>query len=130
MLTEQPRQSQARSHTAFTRKPNLEPSFRSAPKAAIRVTEWRNTQFDAELTFMASAGGWVGQEVFSSSRQLVEQCLRLFQIGGVEALGEPAVDWRQQLARLGAPSLVAPQPRKAHRGAQFERARLLRPCHL
>jgi hypothetical protein len=88
------------------------------------------TQFDAELTFMASAGGRIRQEAFSSSRELVEQCLCFFQIGGVGALGEPAVNWRQQLARLDAPSLVAPQPRKARRGAQFERARLLRPCHL
>src|SRR5215471_18458441 len=29
-------------------------------------------------------------------RQLVEERLRLFQIGGIEALGEPAVDRRQQ----------------------------------
>jgi hypothetical protein len=40
----------------------------------------------------------------SDSRQLIEQGLRLFQIGGVEALGKPAVDRRQQLARRGPPA--------------------------
>src|SRR5260370_40435626 len=31
---------------------------------------------------------------FISTTHLVEQCLRVFQIGGVEAFGEPAVDFR------------------------------------
>ncbi len=44
------------------------------------------------------------------SPQLVQQRLRLFQIGSVEALGEPAVDGCQQIARLAPPALFAPQP--------------------
>ena len=62
----------------------------------------------------------------TSSSQLVEQRLGILQIGGVEALGEPAVDRRQQLARLGGLALVAPQPGEAGGGAQFPRLRLLR----
>ena len=42
------------------------------------------------------------------SRQLIEQGLRLFQIGGVKALGEPAVDRCQQFACFGATALLAP----------------------
>src|SRR6516165_9163115 len=53
------------------------------------------------------------------SRQLVEQPLRFFQVGGVEALGEPAVDGRQQLARLALPALLPPQPGEARGRAQF-----------
>ena len=52
----------------------------------------------------------------ADSRQLIEQPLRCFQIGGAEALGEPAVNGREQLARLGPPPLFTPQPREARRG--------------
>jgi len=41
----------------------------------------------------------------TGSRQFVEQHLCVLQIGGVEALGEPAVNGRQQLARFGPPAL-------------------------
>ncbi len=40
------------------------------------------------------------------SRQLIEQRLRFLQVGGVEPLGEPAVDRGEQLAGL---TLPAPQ---------------------
>ena len=46
--------------------------------------------------------------VTADSRQFVEERLRLFQIGGVEPLGEPAIDRRQQLARLRPPPLLPP----------------------
>jgi hypothetical protein len=42
------------------------------------------------------------------SRQLGEECRRLFEIGGVEALGERAVDGREQVQRLARPALLAP----------------------
>ena len=45
----------------------------------------------------------------TGSRQFVEQHLCVLQIGGVEALGEPAVNGRQQLARFGPPALFGPQ---------------------
>src|SRR5271168_1004975 len=53
------------------------------------------------------------------SFQLVEQRLCLFEIGGGEAFGEPAVDWGKQVAGCGAATLAAPQPGKARGGAQL-----------
>ena len=59
------------------------------------------------------------------SPQLVQQRLRLLQIGHVEALAEPAVNRREEVAGLGSAALVAAQPGKAHGGAQFPQLRLL-----
>jgi len=53
------------------------------------------------------------------SLQIVEQRLCLFEIGGGEALGEPAVDRREQVAGGGAATLVMPQLGKARGGAQL-----------
>jgi len=61
----------------------------------------------------------------AGSRQLFEQPLRFFQVGGVEALGEPAVDGREEVAGLGAAALVAAKPSEAHGGAQFPELSLL-----
>ena len=57
--------------------------------------------------------------------QLGEEFCGVFQIGGVEALGEPTVEGCQQVARLASPALLGPQPGKARRGAQF-----VAPCAL
>src|SRR5262249_11284979 len=57
--------------------------------------------------------------------ELRKQRFGILQIGGVEALGEPAVDRRQKLACLGGFALVAPQPGEAGRGTQLPRLRLL-----
>ncbi len=46
-------------------------------------------------------------------RQLVEQRLRLLQIGGVEPLGEPAVDRCEEVAGIGGLALGVPQPGEA-----------------
>ena len=43
----------------------------------------------------------LGQEA-TSSGQLVEQRFGVFEVGGIEALGEPAVDRREQVPRGGA----------------------------
>ena len=43
----------------------------------------------------------------------------LFQIDRVEAFGEPTVDRREKIAGVTAFALVAPEPRHAHRCAQF-----------
>src|SRR5215471_14945696 len=55
----------------------------------------------------------------AGSRQLAEQLPRIFEVGGGEALGEPAVDRSKQIAGCGATTLVSPQPGKARGGAQF-----------
>ena len=53
------------------------------------------------------------------SRQLLQQRLRVLEVGGVKALGEPAVDRRQQLLGLRPFALLLPQPAQAQRGAEF-----------
>jgi len=55
----------------------------------------------------------------AGSRQFAEQRLGLFQIGRVEAFGEPAIDWREKVAGFGAATLVAAEPGEARGGAQF-----------
>ena len=52
-----------------------------------------------------------GKSESPGSGQLLKQRLRLDEIARVEALGEPAVDGRQQLAGLGGTALLAQQPR-------------------
>src|SRR6516165_3100575 len=42
-----------------------------------------------------------------SGIQRIEQRSSLFEVGRVEALGEPAIDRREQVARFGMPALVA-----------------------
>src|SRR5215471_14158958 len=59
------------------------------------------------------------------SRQRIEQRPRLFEIGRVEALGEPAVDRREKVAGFGVPLLIAVEPGKAHRSPQFPELSLL-----
>src|SRR5215472_10398452 len=53
---------------------------------------------------------------------------RVLQIGSVEALGKPTIDWRQQIARLLALSF-APKLREAGGTAQLKRLRLLSACN-
>jgi len=55
----------------------------------------------------------------AGSPQLVEQHFSILQVGGVEPFGEPAVDGRKEFTSFRSPALFAPQPGKAHRGAQF-----------
>src|SRR5262245_34246148 len=59
------------------------------------------------------------------SRQFIEQRLSVLQVGGVEALGEPAEDRGQQLVCVGAPTLLLPQPAQAYCRPQLERFGLL-----
>jgi PDZ domain len=62
-----------------------------------------------------------------SDVQLVEQSLGLFQIERVEAFGEPAIDRGEKIAGLLPLALIAPEPRHAHRRAQYRRGvRLVR----
>ena len=72
----------------------------------------------------ASCGfSWLqdGQRMLSPSlRQLVEQRLRVLQIGGVEPFGEPAVDLGEHLPRLVALSLRPEQAAEARHGTKLE----------
>ena len=51
--------------------------------------------------------------------QLVEQRFRVFQVWGAEALREPAVDWRQEVAGFFASALVAAESCEARSRTQF-----------
>ena len=57
--------------------------------------------------------------------QLVEQRLCLFKIGRIETFCEPAVDRGEEIAGFGMATLVSPQSREAHGGAQFPELGLL-----
>src|SRR5215469_13419650 len=77
--------------------------------AAQRTVELRTNRAPAPDRGRAGGG----------SRQLIEQPLGVFQVGGVEALGKRAVDGREQLVRLAPSVVLAPQPGKARGSAQF-----------
>jgi hypothetical protein len=51
---------------------------------------------------LEAAGGYIGRWLAS---QFVEQRLGVFQVGGVEAFGEPVVDFDENRARLVAAAL-------------------------
>ena len=57
--------------------------------------------------------------------ELVQQRLCVFEVGRIKALGEPAVDRREDIAGLGLAALVTPEPGEAHGGAQFPELGLL-----
>jgi hypothetical protein len=61
----------------------------------------------------------------TGSSQLVEQRLCFFEIGSVEAFGEPAIDRREKVAGRGVAALVAAEPGEARGGAQLEPAGFL-----
>jgi CreA protein len=58
-------------------------------------------------------------------RQCLQQRLGILEIGRVEALGEPAVDRRQQVVSLLALTLLLPQASEAHGSTEFQRPGLL-----
>jgi hypothetical protein len=64
------------------------------------------------------------------SRQLLQEPLRLLEVGRVKALGEPAIDRCQQRVGFGVLALLLPQSRQAHGGPQFQRFRLLAAGHV
>ena len=52
--------------------------------------------------------------------QLFQHRLGLFQVERVETFSEPAVDGREDVVGLGAPTLITPEPREARRGAKLK----------
>jgi hypothetical protein len=57
----------------------------------------------------------------SVSPEFLQQRLGVFQVGGVETLGEPAVDFREYRARLVTTSPIVEQPREAGSAPSFGR---------
>ena len=72
-------------------------------------TQWVMNPF---LGLLGSKGVSIGVAL----RQRAQQCLCLLQVSGVKALGEPAVDWRQQRAGFGTLTLALLQAGQAHSG--------------
>ena len=66
--------------------------------------------------------------VFGLRRELAQESPCLFEVSGVEALGEPAVDRREQIESFHPPALLAPQSGEITDGAQFQRFCLLGLC--
>jgi hypothetical protein len=60
-----------------------------------------------------------------SSYEFFQQRPSLLEVRGVKALGEPAVDRRQQFVGFRTPVLLLPQARQAHSGAQLQGLGLL-----
>jgi hypothetical protein len=88
----------------------------STPRLLGLVQAERNRQAAPDPTQQGSTRCQVPR---AGSPQLVQQRLRIFQIGRVETFGEPAVDWSEKVAGFGAPALITPKSGEAARGAQF-----------
>src|SRR6516165_1019914 len=99
-------------------------TVRSSQDADRSISHWQPmsmVEMSHNLTFHAG----FRDHKHPSLRQLVEQGLGLLQVQRVKALGEPAIDRRQQITGFVTSTLLLEQPGKAGRGTQFERFRLL-----
>src|SRR5271169_3683600 len=97
---------------------------RDIVRLRFAVAAISSTPYDSNFGNARLVGNW--PRCRRARRQLLQQCLRLLQIKRVEALGEPAVDRSEQIAGLISLALIAPEPRHAHRGAEFPGFCLLR----
>jgi hypothetical protein len=74
---------------------------------------------------LAPFGSWarlyarLGSASSRDLTKLVEQRFRFLQVERAEALGEPAIDWREKVAGFGVTALVAAEPGETRGGAQF-----------
>ena len=86
----------------------------SRPTSLPMNWHWRGGQFSS-ATFMSktrqdccSCNPGAAPLAVASDRELIQKCLGGDQIGGPEALGEPAIDRGQQVVRIADPALVLP----------------------
>jgi len=84
------------------------------PAARIRGGGRRSSTLRTDLRVLASGsfvhrGAVIRATRLSNSRQVVEQRLCLFEVPCVEAFGEPAVNWGEEIAGFGAPTLLVPE---------------------
>src|SRR6516165_4796124 len=78
--------------------------------------------FGCDVAFLLTSqsnSDYPNQNAQCSRRQRIEQCLSLLKIARVEAFGEPAIDRSEKVASFIPLALIAPEPRHAHRCAQF-----------
>src|SRR5216683_681904 len=100
------------------------PGARSIVESAFRAARHRLKRRAAVVAEFQSLGifGSAMSTVISPSRsttQFVEQRLGVLEIGGVEAFGEPGVDFHQHCMPLVAPAVLCEHAREARRCAQF-----------
>src|SRR6516162_3656036 len=114
-------------------------SRRTGPSRSKSDTLSRSTRSRRHTSSSGYPSAWTGRSSYRiclrrrpggsitiiTSSQFVEQRLCLFEVLCFEAFREPPIDRGEQVAGCGAVALVAPQPRKAHRGAQFPELGLL-----
>jgi hypothetical protein len=81
---------------------------------------------------MKESPGWFARFVPSdfNSTKLIEESLSVFEIACVEALGEPAIDLGEQIARLVATGRFREQPGEAHGCPQFPKPSPCSPAML
>jgi len=77
------------------------------PMSTRPFPSWADSQAKACATQQPRVSGSYGA-------QLLEQCLGVLQIGGIEALGEPAVDLGEPRARLLRADHAAKPARSTH----------------
>jgi hypothetical protein len=105
--------------------PAKPPMFQMGSKCEV---EWvrSDVRFHSDSDRVAGFGevlksaktGSRGAFQLALSGQVIEQCLRLFQIKRVDPFGEPAVDRSKKLASLLPLDLRTPETREAHCGAE------------
>jgi hypothetical protein len=61
--------------------------------------------------------------------RLIDQRLGIFQVGGIEAFGEPVVDFGKHRLSFIAPALLSEETSEACRCAQLERLGLVPACN-
>src|SRR5262249_17473556 len=77
---------------------------------------------------MTTRPAWLGSKGVAASvalRQCLQQCLCLLQISGVKPLGEPGIDWCQEVMGFLAFPLLLPESSQAGGGTEFPGFRLL-----
>jgi hypothetical protein len=101
--------------------------------AAIPAAEGEATETAGEPTYVGGSNGRTRpdsgrprareregvSQPGPESTKFVQQRFGLFEVGGIEALGEPIVDWCQEVTRLLAFASLAPKARQVTRCAEF-----------
>src|SRR5438034_4611765 len=126
------RQSRATMHLGADSTPASQTSVCGTPtggresRALSRIFEGRSAGVSGTLT-KRFQGGRRRASARWSLPQLLEQRLRLDEVARIEALGEPAVDRGEQVARLRRAALGLEPAAKARGRAQLERLRPMAP---
>jgi hypothetical protein len=84
---------------------------------------------EEERTFVKACSPWGRAMPTMFSCQFLQQCLRLPQVGGVKALGEPAVDRGEQVIGRNPLALALPEAAQAYGRTEFPRLCLLVASH-